>query len=105
MLPPEMTKMISSLYQDLVGIITSKSWQTAPIHLQIGVFQGDPLSALVFNTVMNTLVDTITKNHSALGYKLDASASRSTLLQYADDTSLLADGPSSCQTLLNTTEA
>jgi hypothetical protein len=54
---------------------------------------------------MNTLVDTITKNHSALGYKLDASPRRSNLLQYADDTSLLADGPSSCQTLPTVTKA
>ena len=103
--PPEMLDMISSLYQGLVGIISTKSWQTAPIHLQIGVFQGDPLSVLVFNTVMNTLVDTITKQHSALGYKLDATSTHSNLLQYADDTSLLSNGPSSCRTLLSTTEA
>ena len=103
--PPEMLEMISSLYRDLFGIISTKSWQTAPIHLQIGVFQGDPLSVLVFNTVMNTLVDTITKQHSALGYKLDATSTPSNLLQYADDTSLLSNGPSSCRTLLSTTEA
>ena len=77
----------------------------SPIHLQLGVFQGDPLSVLVFNTVMNTMVDTITKEHSALGYRSDASQSRTNLLQYADDTSLLADGPSSCQTLLTVIEA
>ena len=103
--PPEMVDMVSSLYEDLIGVVSTKSWQTAPIHLQIGVFQGDPLSVLVFNTVMNTLVDTITKQHSNLGYTLAASSQRSNLLQYADDTSLLSDDPSSCQTLLSTTEA
>ena len=103
--PPEMVDMISNLYDDLIGVVSSKSWQTAPIHLQIGVFQGDPLSVLVFNTVMNTLVDTITKQHSSLGYLLTASSSRCNLLQYADDTTLLADSPSSCQTLLSTIEA
>ena len=91
--------MVSSLYEDLIGVVSTKSWQTAPIHLQIGVFQGDPLSVLVFNTVMNTLVDTITKRHSNLGYTLAASSQRSNLLQYADDTSLLSNGPSSCQSL------
>ena len=77
------------------------------MHLQIGVFQGDPLSVLVFNTVMNTLVDTITKRHSNLGYTLAASSQWSNLLQYVDDTSLLSDGSSSCQcqSLLSTTEA
>ena len=97
--------MVSSLYEDLIGVVSTKSWKTAPIHLQIGVFQGDPLSVLVFNTVMNILVDTITKRHSNLGYMLAASSQRSNLLQYADDTSLLSDGPSSCQSLLSTTEA
>ena len=103
--PPEMVEMISNLYEGLIGVVSTKSWQTSPIHLQIGVFQGDPLSVLVFNTVMNTLVETITRKHSALGYKLSTTSCRSNLLQYADDTSLLADGPSSCQILLDTTEA
>ncbi len=103
--PREMVDMVSSLYKDLIGAVSTKSWQTAPIHLQIGVFQGDPLSVLVFNTVMNTPVNTITQRHSNLGYTLSASSQRSYLLQYADDTSLLSDSPSSCQSLLSTTEA
>ena len=78
---PEMVDMVSSLYEDLIGVVSTKSWQTAPIHLQIGVFQGDPLSVLVFNTVMNTLVDTITKRHSNLGYTLAVSSQQSNLLQ------------------------
>ena len=36
---------------------------------------------------------------------MGVSSDKSNLLQYADDTSLIADGPSSCQTLLATTEA
>ena len=61
-------------------------------------------SVVIFNTVMNTLVDTITKNYPDLGYSL-ASHGRTNLLQFADDTSLIADGPSSCQTLLSATDA
>ena len=99
-----MIDMISSLYQDLTGVISAKSWETDPFHLQIGVYQGDPLSVLVFNMVMNTLVDAITKCHPNLGYTLGTNH-RPNLLQYADDTSLIADGPSSCRTLLATTEA
>jgi potassium voltage-gated channel Eag-related subfamily H protein 8 len=103
--PPEMVDMMAAFYENLIGIVSSKSWQSQPLHLQIGVFQGDPLSVLVFNTVMNTLVDTITKQYSSLGYALGASSQRSSLLQYANDTTLLADGPSSCQRLLSTIEA
>ena len=39
------------------------------------------------------------------GYHLSSSSVKSNLLQYADDTSLLADGPSSCKAMLTTTEA
>ena len=101
--PQAMINMTCNLYQDLTGVVSTDAWQTDPFHLQVGVYQGDPLSVLVFNTVMNTLVDTITKSHADLGYFLGASSHN--LLQYANDTSLIADGPSSCQTLLTTTEA
>jgi len=102
--PPAMIGMISNLYDDLTGIVSTKSWLTDPIKLQIGVYQGDPLSALMFNTVINTLVDTITKCYPHLGYSLTSSRHRTNLLQYADDTSLIADGPSSCKTLLGVIE-
>ena len=72
-------------------------------NMDIGVFQGDPLSVLIFNTVMNTYVDTITINHRDTGYCFSKSNHRVNLLQYADDTCLLADGPASCSQLLETT--
>ena len=61
-------------------------------------------AVVIFDTVMNTLVDTITKNYPDLGYSL-ASHGRTNLIQFADDASLIADGPSSCQTLLSATDA
>ena len=100
-----MASTISNLYEDLTGVISSKAWTTNPIHLQIGVYQGDPLSVLVFNTVMNTLVDTITKQYPDLGYSHSSSPCSTNLLQYADDTSLIVDGPSSCRSLLAATES
>ena len=72
-----------------------KSWTTSPIPLLSGVYQGDPLS----------VVDTITKNHPDLGYSLACAPCKTNLLQYADDTSLIADGPSSCWTLLDATDS
>ena len=103
--PQSMISTVSNLYDQLTGIVSTKSWMTDPIHLQTGVYQGDPLSVLVFNTVMNTLVDTITKHYPDLGYSLCSSPNKTNQLQYADDTSLIADGPSSCKTLLSATES
>ena len=53
---------------------------------------------------MNTLVDSITQRCAHLGYSLNSVSGRINLLQYADDTSLIGDGPSSCQHLLSLTE-
>ena len=74
-----------------------------PLHLGIGVFQGDPLSVSIFNTVMNTLVDTLLE-HRSLGYHLSQSSHICNHLQYMDDTCLIGDGPASCQALLTNTE-
>ena len=63
------------------------------------MYQGDPLSVVLFNTVINTMVDTI-KTRPDLGYHLTSTQSVN-LLQYADDTCLVADSPSSCQQLLH----
>ena len=50
---------ILALYSDLVGKVITNEWETLPIPLDIGVYQGDPLSVVIFNTVINTLVDTL----------------------------------------------
>ena len=70
------------------------------IALEKGVYQGDPLSVVVFNTVMNTLIDTIL-TRSDLGYKFSNSLRQVNILQYADDTCLIAESPASCQHLLS----
>ena len=101
--PACMVEAVSSMYQGLVGLVRTKEWSTEPFPIEIGVYQGDPLSVIIFNTVMNTLVDTIGQSQH-LGYSLSSTSQRCNLLQYADDTSLLANGPAACQALLDCTE-
>ena len=103
--PPQLIHLVSSLYSGLSAVVSTDAWTTNPIHLQLGVYQGDPLSFIIFNTVMNTLVDSITQRCSHLGYSLNSTSSKVNLLQYADDTSLIGDGPASCQHLLGVTES
>ena len=64
------------------------------------MYQGDPLSVVIFNTVMNTLIDTISKRID-LGYNFSKSHRRVNIMQYADDTCLVANSPASCQYLLS----
>ena len=97
--PPQFLNLIQNLYSNLAATINSSHWSSPPIPLEVGVYQGDPLSVVIFNTVINTMVDTI-RTRPELGYQLTQNQSIS-LLQYADDTCLIANSPSSCQHLLH----
>ena len=101
--PSHFTDIISNLYTGLTGIVRTKEWTSSPFHLGIGVFQGDPLSVSIFNTVMNTLVDTLSE-HKDMGYTLTKSQHTCNHLQYADDTCLIGDGLAACQALLSKTQ-
>ena len=101
--PHHFRDVVVSLYSNLSAVVTSKSWATNPIQLQVGVYQGDPLSVAIFSAVMTTLADTI-DHHKHLGYQFTNSPRSTNILQYADDTCLIADGPSSCQQLLKSVE-
>lgn len=92
--PARMVAAVINLYQGLIGIVKIKERATAPFSL----------FAIIFNTMMNTQVDSITQSHHHLGYSLSTSNHRCNLLQYADNTSLLANGPAASQTLLECTE-
>ena len=73
---------------------------TPVIPIQVGVYQGDPLSVVIFNTVVNTMLDTL-KTRTDLGYSFSPSQKSVNLLQYADDICLIGDSPASCQHLVN----
>ena len=96
--PPQFLQIVQSFYSNLFTRISTTKWSTPSIPLKIGVYQGDPLSVVIFNTVINTMVDTI-KTRLDLGYHLTNNHSLN-LLQYADDTCLVAHSPSARQHLL-----
>ena len=101
--PPQFLASIQALYSNLSATVVSQDWCTSTIPLQLGVYQGDPLSVVVFNTVINTMVDTIHQRLD-LGYTITNTSHTINLLQYADDACLIAKDPASCQHLLQTVE-
>lgn len=98
--PPKFTGIVQSFYSHLSVKVCTSSWSTPLIPLQVGVYQGDPLSVVIFNTVINTMVDSI-KGRTDLGYHFSPTHLPINLLQYADDTYLIANSPSSGQQLLD----
>ena len=99
--PPQFLGIMQALYSGLNAKVITAEVETPVISLQKGVYQGDPLSVVIFNTVMNTLLDTISLRID-LGYRFSNSPRRVNILQYADDICLVADSPASCQYLVAT---
>ena len=97
--PPEFCGLLQSWYSGLSTSISTQNWTTSPIPLQIGVYQGDPLSVVIFLTVMNTLSDTLCTRQD-LGFSLPSSSISFNQLLYADDTCVIGQNPAACQHLV-----
>ena len=98
--PPEFCRLLQSWYSGLSGTISTDTWSTDPVPLEIGVYQGDPLSVVIFLTVMNTLSDTLCSRKD-LGFTLPQSSITINHLLYADDACIISNTPAGCQHLLD----
>ena len=97
---PEFCRLLSSWYTGLSATISTDEWSTAPVPLRIGVYQGDPLSVVIFLTVMNTLSDTLCTRKD-LGFTLSSFSTSVNHLLYADDACIISNTPAGCQHLLD----
>ena len=98
--PPEFCRLLHSWYTDLSATISTDERSTDPFPLQLGVYQGDPLSVVIFLTVINTLSDTLCTRRD-LGFSLPQSSISINHLLYADDTCIISNMPAGCQHLLD----
>ena len=93
--PSKLINLVKAFY---TATVSAASWSTPLIPIQLGLYQGDPLSVVIFNMAINTLVDTL-QTRRDLGYRYSQSQLPINLLQYADDTCLIGNSPASCQHL------
>ncbi|KAG7196443.1 hypothetical protein KM043_018829, partial [Ampulex compressa] len=93
-------QLVCSAYKDVHTNIHCGR-DTVPICLQRGVKQGDPLSPLLFNTVLEPL---LLKLEEQLGYEIQTGNNIS-CLAFADDIFLVASNVSRARNLLQITEA
>ena len=49
-------KYVENLYSRLQGQVKGPNWMSSPFDFKRGVFQGDPLSPIIFLTVFNPIV-------------------------------------------------
>jgi hypothetical protein len=98
--PPEFCRLLQSWYSGLSATISTDEWTTPPVPLSTGVYQGDPLSVVIFLSVMNTLSDTLSTRKD-LGFTLPSSSISINHLLYADDACVISNTPAGCQHLLD----
>ena len=91
---------MKDLYDGVVTRVSNGITTTGDIEMQSGVKQGCPLSPLLFNMVMDELVD---KLNPVLGYRLPNGSSVSTMA-FANDLLLVSESLTEIKSLLSMTE-
>ena len=98
--PPALCHLLHSWYSGLSATVSTPDWVSPAVPLEMGVYQGDPLSVAIFLTVMSTLTDTLNTRQD-LGAVSPNSESPVNHLLYADDTCIVSSSPAACQHLLD----
>ena len=98
--PADFCRLMQSWYSGLSATISTDTWSILPVPLSVGVYQGDPLSVVIFLMVMNILSDTL-KARSDLKFTLPSSSISINHLLYADDVCLVSNSTAGCQHLLD----
>ena len=86
-IPQNIRTYFHNLYMHAQAVTHTKSWRSDPFRFKRGVFQGDPISPVVFLLVFNPILQDL-KNQSHNGYKIGDESYVS--LPYADDFCLIS---------------
>jgi len=108
-LPLSVQNLVRDYYTNLRVVIDSGSFQTAPIEQLIGVFQGCPLSPIIFNLCLGPVYDWYNKPQFlpfAYSFKFPPGVPDCRLLGtgYADDISIITNSVKHNQELLVCTD-
>lgn len=99
--PTQIINIITSYYSNLKFKITTKEGYTGPLKYNVGLFQGCCLSPIVFNVVINILIDKLISNEKKWGYRFKINNKYTEyILAFADDLAVLTRNPKQCQDLL-----
>ena len=98
----ELKSLIKNYYHNCAISIGTDNYSTEPMLVCKGVLQGDCLSPLLFNMVINTLIKTIDdEKEKCLGYNYGDIMSSRHWFQFADNSALPTSTEEDSQLLLN----
>ena len=100
--PDRIKALVKTYYTNYMVSIGTDRFTTDPIFIQKGVLQGDCLSPLLFNLVVNTLLKTIdSEKIRTMGYNYCDTLTPRHWFQFADDSALVTSTEEDSQALLN----
>ena len=90
-----------NLYSSLNGFVSTKEWNShsQQFRFKKGIFQGDPLSPIIFLLCFNPIIEVLSEN-SRFGYELDGQ--KLITAPFADDFCLITGNKRTHQRLMNT---
>lgn len=98
--PSGFTEYLKYFYNHSSTVLVGEGWMSPEVFPKKGVKQGDPLSPMLFNIVIDRLLRRLP---SDVGVRIGTC--KTNALAFADDLILAASTPVGLQTLLNTTES
>ena len=98
-IPENVRSYIVSLYKNLRGKVRTGEWVSNNFSFNKGVFQGDPLSPIVFLICFNPILEKLKQVESKYGYNLEDE--RIITLPFADDFNLITTDKKRHQILIN----
>ena len=87
--PNNLSVYIENLYGRLQGVVKCKKWSSETFMFKKGVFQGDPLSPIIFLSCFNPLIEYLSQMKDSQGY--DLNGTRIITTPYADDFNLITN--------------
>lgn len=100
--PDSIRSIIHNYYDDLAVKISTENWITEKVSYEQGLFQGCPLSVVLFLMVFEICLDQLSA-FEHLGYELGAGQAQNQRA-YADDLTIIAKSKTSAELMLNTVE-
>ena len=97
-IPIEIHSYIMNLYSTLKGTVVTKDWSSEEFTFNKGVFQGDPLSPVIFLLIFNPLLEKL-KLELQHGYEINNI--RYITTPFADDFNLLTKNKKTHQRIIN----
>ncbi len=97
-IPKEIQSYIKQLYNNMSGKVVTNGWTSEEFSFKKGVYQGDPLSPIVFLLTFNSILDKMCRN-SEKDYNLNGYQIITT--PFADDFNLCTTNCRTHQKLIN----